>query len=200
MDRNEFLNQFYMSPPSHYFNDQRLLTKNASSLRPAAVLIGLVERPHGLQVILTKRAIHLRHHPGQISFPGGKVEDEDLSVVETALREAKEEIGLDPKHVTEIGRLPALDTFSRFQVTPIIAFVAPDYQTQIDENEVQSVFEAPAKYLFNRSNLHSLQFRVQNGLHNVFAVPYKQHLIWGVTAQIIHSMQTQFSNVHLKYS
>ncbi|SON48821.1 CoA pyrophosphatase [Vibrio tapetis] len=183
-----------MSPPSQYFNDRRLLSTNADSFRPAAVLIGLVERPHGLQVILTKRAMHLRHHPGQISFPGGKVEEEDASVVHTALREAKEEIGLDPKYVTEIGQLPTLDTFSRFQVTPIIAFVSPSYETQIDENEVQSVFEAPATYLFNRSNLHALQFKVKNGLHNVFAVPYKQHLIWGVTAQIIHSMQTQFSN------
>ncbi len=194
MNKNVFLNQFYMTSPSQYFNDNRLLSYNAGAFRPAAVLIGLVERPHGLQVILTKRAMHLRHHPGQISFPGGKVEKEDESVVHTALREAEEEIGLDPKYVTEIGQLPALDTFSRFQVTPIIAFVEPSYQTKIDENEVQSVFEAPAKYLFNRSNLHALQFRVKSGLHNVFAVPYEQHLIWGVTAQIIHSMQAQFRN------
>jgi len=194
MDKQSFLRQFYMNRPSGYRVDKRTQQLNQRYFRPAAVLIGVVERPYGLQVILTKRAEHLRHHPGQISFPGGKVESYDHSVIATALREAHEEIGLDPSHVTELGLLPPLNTISHFNVTPVVALVSSDYQTKLDKNEVQSVFEAPAEYLFNQKNLHSMKFQIKNDLHNVFAVPYKQHLIWGVTAQIIHSLQEQFHN------
>ncbi|USD66436.1 CoA pyrophosphatase [Vibrio sp. SCSIO 43136] len=194
MDKYDFLQRFNLStpyeiPPYHFAN-----ASTKAPPRPAAVLIGLVERTNGLHVILTKRAAHLRHHPGQVSFPGGKVEPEDPSAYATAVREAWEEVGIMPSQVSLIGELPTFDTISRFSVTPVIANIDRNYKTKIDHNEVESVFEVPASFLLNPNNLHQLKVPRKNRLHHVFAVPYEQHLIWGVTAQIVHALQLQLHN------
>ena len=158
-------------------------------LRQAAVVVGLVERDNGLNVIFTKRAAHLKHHPGQVSFPGGKYEQSDPTLQHTALRELQEETGIVKEQVKVIGQLPALNTISKFSVTPVVALIDPDYQPKIDRNEVDSIFEVPAEYVFDQANLHSHLVNFKQVKHRVFAMPYEDQLIWGVTAQIVQSMQ-----------
>jgi 8-oxo-dGTP pyrophosphatase MutT (NUDIX family) len=191
IDKTTLLQNFQFHLPTGYHHESlgRLAHLKDTLLRDAAVLIGFVERKEGMQVILTKRAEHLRHHPGQISFPGGKYETEDHTLVNTALREAEEEIGIHEKHIKVFGQLPKLPTISQFNVTPFLAFISPDYTTQIDPNEVASVFEVPANHILNPEKLYSSKFNLRNTSHRVFAIPYQQHFIWGMTAQIIESMQ-----------
>lgn len=117
--------------------------------RKAAVLIGLVERRSGLHVIFTRRPMHLKHHPGQICFPGGKYESQDHSLYQTAIREAREEIGIQQQHIELIGHLPELRTVSCFAVTPVIAFISPRYTPVPQQEEVEEIFEIPASYVLN---------------------------------------------------
>ncbi|PFG56412.1 8-oxo-dGTP pyrophosphatase MutT (NUDIX family) [Vibrio sp. ES.051] len=191
IDKTRLLQNFQLRLPTGYHQESlaRLKFMKEKPLRNAAVLIGFVERPEGLQVILTKRATHLRHHPGQISFPGGKFEAEDIHLMNTALRETKEEIGIEDEHIHVFGQLPTLPTISQFNVTPFLAFIFPDYKTHIDPNEVESVFEVPADHILNPKKLYSTQFELKRSNHRIFAIPYRQHFIWGMTAQIIESMQ-----------
>ncbi|CAM2967337.1 CoA pyrophosphatase [Vibrio mytili] len=191
INKTKLLQNFQLQLPTGYHKESlaRLNFLKGKPLRDAAVLIGFVDRPDGLQVILTKRAEHLRHHPGQISFPGGKFEAQDVSLVNTALRETQEEIGVENEHIRIFGQLPKLPTISYFNVTPFLAFVSPDYKLRIDPNEVEYVFEVPANHLLNPNKLYSSKFRLRNGQHRVFAIPFHQHFIWGMTAQIIESMQ-----------
>ena len=195
MTRLEFLQRFQLHQLSDYHPEskQRSAHLQHVSLRSASVLIGLVERQGRLQVILTKRAAHLKHHPGQISFPGGKVEPSDPNAHFTALREAEEEIGLRYDEVNIIGHLPDLLTISRFQVTPVIAFVDPNYQPKLDKNEVDYLFEVPLEFLAHTANMTTHRFNINGSNHRVLAIPYQSHFIWGVTAQIIQSLQTQLS-------
>ncbi|AOW82720.1 CoA pyrophosphatase [Vibrio mimicus] len=196
ISRNEFIQQFQLNLPAAYHQESLLRVAHLTpdSLRKASVLIGVVERQQGLQVILTKRAAHLRHHPGQISFPGGKYEESDHSLQQTAKREAREEIGISEEKIHIVGQLPELVTVSQFAVTPILAFVEADYQIQLDHNEVDEVFEVPISFLLDRKKLYTGTFQLKNHRHRVFAIPYKQHFIWGMTAQIIQSLQKQFIN------
>ncbi|CAM3951009.1 CoA pyrophosphatase [Vibrio neonatus] len=195
MTKAEFLQQFNFTTPSDYdaFSLQRLAHFSQDVLRPAAVLIGLVERKNGLHVVFTKRAAHLKHHPGQVSFPGGKYESSDKLLLNTAVRETTEEVGI-PSHMIEIiGTLPSLPTISQFAVTPYLAWIDSNYQPKIDANEVAEVFEVPADFLFSSTNLVNFHFQLKTVTHKVFAMPYQKHFIWGVTAQIIDAMQRQLA-------
>ncbi|MFV0577026.1 MAG: CoA pyrophosphatase [Vibrio sp.] len=196
MNRQELIQQFSLYLPQGYQAESliRVAHLEQENLRKAAVLIPCVDRPEGLSVILTKRALHLKNHPGQISFPGGKFEQSDIDLANTALREAQEEIGLSPSKVKLIGQLPPLTTISKFSVTPFISIVDADYQTRIDTNEVDCLFEVPASYLFNPSNLYTKKIKVKGISHRIFAINYQQHFIWGVTAQIIQALQKQIVN------
>ncbi|WP_122053743.1 CoA pyrophosphatase [Vibrio sp. Evd11] len=191
MNRDNFLQQFQLNPTVGYHPESvgRISHISGEQLRKAAVVVGLVEREDGLHVIFTKRAAHLKHHPGQISFPGGKHEQSDPSMQFTALRELHEEVGIRSDQVKIVGQLPALSTISKFSVTPIIAMVDPDYKAVIDQNEVASIFEVPATYVLDQAKLHSHTVNFKKIKHRVFAMPFEEHLIWGVTAQIIHSLQ-----------
>ncbi len=160
-------------------------------LKSAAVLIALVEPEKdgdGLQVLLTKRASHLKHHPSQVSFPGGKAEQEDSSLVDTALREAFEEIGLTREAVSVAGQLPPYQTISGFQVTPIIAIVERSQAYQIDENEVAEIFQVPLQH-FLTTNIHHVLTASRNGKqHNIHFLPYKHYNIWGATAVMLKDL------------
>ncbi|MCG9787403.1 CoA pyrophosphatase [Vibrio mediterranei] len=193
MTKHEFLERFQLHQLADYHDGSKSRTEHLdkSELREASVLIGLVERNQCLHVILTKRASHLKHHPGQISFPGGKVEEDDLDATFTALREAEEEIGLRYDEVSVIGHLPRLVTVTQFNVTPVLAFVDSNYRPSIDANEVDFLFEVPLEFLAHPENMSALQFTVRGKPHRVLSIPYKEHFIWGVTAQIIESLQTQ---------
>ncbi|MGR5294596.1 CoA pyrophosphatase [Vibrio mediterranei] len=193
MTKHEFLERFQLHQLADYHAGSKSRTEHLdkSTLREASVLIGLVERNQRLHVILTKRASHLKHHPGQISFPGGKVEEDDRNATFTALREAEEEIGVRYDEVSVIGHLPRLVTVTQFNVTPVLAFVDSNYRPSIDANEVDFLFEVPLEFLTHPENMSAMQFTVRGKSHRVLSIPYKEHFIWGVTAQIIESLQTQ---------
>ncbi|WP_136484904.1 CoA pyrophosphatase [Vibrio sp. H11] len=197
ISKTELIQGFQLRTPVGYHAESmhRVAHLRERSLRKASVLIGFVERPQGLSVVLTKRAEHLKHHPGQISFPGGKYEDGDGTLYQTAMREAQEEIGIEQHQIDILGQLPELVTVSQFAVTPVVAFIASDYQTRIDCNEVEEVFEVPADFLLDQRRLFSDTFQIKNAAHRVFAIPYKHHFIWGVTAQIIQSLQKHISYI-----
>lgn len=191
LNKNHLIQRFQLHQTVDYHHEalKRVSHLEQNALRKASVLIGFVERENGLNVLFTKRASHLKHHPGQISFPGGKFEQDDSVLSETALRETYEEVGIERHQISIFGQMPELVTISQFTVTPFLAFISPDYKSQIDKNEVDEVFEVPAKIVLDRKQLHSEQFKVNNFSHRVFGLNYKHHFIWGMTAQIIDAMQ-----------
>ncbi len=155
-------------------------------IRPAAVLMPLVERPHGLNVLFTRRTAHLRSHAGQISFPGGSSEPGDASPADTALRETFEEIGLNPELVEVLGFLPSqYTTRSGFLVTPVVGAIRAPVELQPDESEVDEVFEVPLIFLLDPENHRQGSIVVEGETRNFHAIPYGDYYIWGVTAGIL---------------
>lgn len=155
-------------------------------LRPASVLIPLIKREDGWQVILTKRASHLKHHPGQISFPGGKVEAGETNAA-AALREAEEEIGLPIPSVQMIGPLDLHVTVTNFHVTPFVG-VASDFTPMPEPGEVAEVFEVPLDFLMTPANMHIQGRRWQGQQRQYYTVPYGPYYIWGATARMIKAL------------
>lgn len=158
--------------------------------RPAAVLIPLVERDEALTVLLTHRATQLKNHAGQISFPGGRLEPEDEGPRAGALREAQEEIGLDPGFIDVVGYLPDHVIISGFLVTPVVAFVRPGFDLRLDPQEVQSTFEVPVDYVFDKSNHRTRKRPVgKSGVEiDVLDIPFGEHNIWGATAGMLMTL------------
>ena len=155
--------------------------------RPAAVLIGLIERPHGTTVMLTERATHLRSHSGQVAFPGGKI-DPGEDAVEAALREAEEEIGLARKHVEVFAALDPYLSGSGYRISPIVAEIHPPFELAINPEEVAETFEAPFAFVMDPKN-HQRQSREWRGaMRHYYAMPWESHYIWGVTAGILRNM------------
>ncbi len=152
---------------------------------PAAVLLGLVERPAGLALLFTERADHLKDHPGQVSFPGGRIERDDAGPVEAALREAEEEVGLDPRHVSVAGCLERLLTVTGFLITPVVGFVEPRFEPVPDRTEVAEVFEVPLEFLLEGGNVRRT-YRERMGVRLItHEVEYDGHRIWGATASML---------------
>lgn len=158
-------------------------------LRPAAVLLPIVNRAEaGLNVLLTRRADHLHHHPGQISFPGGRREAEDGSPTITALRETEEEIGLPRSRVEVLGELPEYHTGTGFCITPIVGVITPPFDLAPDSFEVAEVFEVPLEFLLNPVNHQRHSMTREGRVRNYYAMPYGSYYIWGATAGIILSL------------
>lgn len=155
---------------------------------PAAVLFPIVRRAGALTVLLTQRTAHLKDHPGQISFPGGRREATDPTPAHTALREAAEEIGLSPAIVEVVGYLPEYRTSTGFRVTPVVGVVEPPLDLQLDSFEVAEAFEVPLAFLLDPANhqQHSLHYRGK--LRHYYAMPYGRYFIWGATAGMIMSL------------
>lgn len=151
----------------------------------ASVLFPIVLHEQGPTVLLTQRTEHLRDHAGQISFPGGRAEEDDLSPQHTALREAKEEIGLSPRHVEVVGFLPEYRTVTGYRITPVVAFLTPPFELRPDPSEVAEVFEVPLAFLMNPANHQRHSREYQGRTRHFFAMPYGRHFIWGATAGII---------------
>ena len=166
------------------------LRERFPSLRRAAVLVPIVERPSGLTMLLTQRTAHLSSHPGQVSFPGGGVEEGDGSPIETALRETEEEIGLDRRHVEIIGELPEHITATGFLVEPVVGLLKPPFELLAESNEVAEIFEVPLSFLMDGMNHQRMSFELPNGVgrRSFYAIPYERFFIWGATAGILRNL------------
>jgi len=154
-------------------------------LTPASVLFPIVLRPSGPSVLLTQRTAHLKDHPGQISFPGGRFEPQDGSPAETALREAREEIGLASRHIEILGYLPEYRTGTGFRVTPVVAAVKPPFDLSPEPGEVAEIFEVPFSFLMDAANHQQHSQHYRGKLRHYYAMPYGEYFIWGATAGII---------------
>ena len=155
---------------------------------PAAVLVPIVNQPGGLTLMFTQRTAHLHDHAGQISFPGGRVDEGDSDRIATALREAQEETGLSPSRVEIIGRLPEYDIPSGFRVTPVVGWVEPPLNLKPDPFEVADVFEVPLGFFLDPAN-HQRHSDVKNGrIRYYYSMPYGERNIWGATAGMLHSL------------
>ena len=159
----------------------------------AAVLVPLVMRADGLQVLLTQRTAHLRDHAGQISFPGGRCELDDVDAVATALRETEEEVGLDRSHIEIIGALPVYHTVTSYAVTPVVALVEPGFTLALDAFEVEQAFEVPLAFLMTPANhrRHSLELAGQQ--RQFLSMPWPRpgeapYFIWGATAAMLRNL------------
>ncbi len=161
----------------------------ADAMTPAAVLVGLIPRPAGWQVMLTVRTDDLRHHAGQVSFPGGRIEDRDADPVAAALREAHEEIGLAAHQIEPIGYLDPLDTITGFHVHPVVARIAPDYNPKLDAREVAHIFEVSLDYLMDASNIRLIAREYAGRLRHYHEYAYAPHRIWGATAAMLVNLR-----------
>ncbi|MDJ0628479.1 MAG: CoA pyrophosphatase [Rhodobacter sp.] len=157
-------------------------------LRPAAVLVPILASKGRLRVILTKRSSALKHHPGQIAFPGGKVDADDADVTAAALREAEEEIGLPRETVEVLGLLPDHETVTGFEVTPVLAMVRDGFEPVPEAGEVDEVFDVPLSHVTDpaRFRVQSRRWRGQRRFY--YTVPYGPYYIWGATARILRGL------------
>ncbi|MCC7069430.1 MAG: CoA pyrophosphatase [Burkholderiales bacterium] len=158
------------------------------AIRPAGVLILLVERQQGLHVVLTQRTAHLHDHAGQISFPGGRQDAGDRDIIATALREAHEEIGADPARIEVMGTLPHYVTVTAYDVTPVVAVSAPQ-PYRVDPFEVADVFEVPLDWVIEGSHWRRDTFLRDGQRREYWAVPWRERYIWGATAGMLRTFR-----------
>ena len=154
----------------------------------AAVLVPLINRANGVTVMLTQRTAHLNDHAGQISFPGGRVEEDDADRIQTALRETEEETGLAREAVEVIGQLPDFDIPSGFRVTPIVGWIEPPVDFNPDPFEVAEVFEVPLHHFLDPVNHERRSDDINGRRRNYYAMPYQNRFIWGATAGMLFSL------------
>lgn len=179
-----------IAPPSDFdLNPDAAATLPAvPAQRPAAVLVPIVARAE-LTLLLTQRTAHLAAHAGQIAFPGGKIEPHDPDAAAAALREAREEIGLESRFVRPLGFLDPYRTGTGFRITPLVALVDPGFSLALDDNEVASAFEVPLAFLMDPQN-HQIHIRKSQGRDRRFyAMPYGERFIWGATAGMLRNLQ-----------
>lgn len=163
--------------------------------RTAAVLVALIDLPEP-ELVLTRRSEHLLQHPGQISFPGGRAEKSDTSAVQTALREAREEIGLSPQLTTPIGFLDRMDTISDYRVLPVVALVQPPVEWKPDHSEVAEVFTVPLSLVLDESRYDSRQIHREGTDYIIWSLQYRDYHIWGATAAMMMNLAVRMRAVN----
>jgi 8-oxo-dGTP pyrophosphatase MutT (NUDIX family) len=157
-------------------------------LRPAAVLVGFQGGEHGLDLVLTKRSSKLKHHPGQIAFPGGKVDEGDADLNATALREAWEEVGLPPERVEVLGHLQPHETVTSFQVTPVVALIHTPFSPVPEPGEVEEAFFVPFAHVTDPDRFIVEGRRWRGQRRHYYTAPYGPYYIWGATARILRGL------------
>ena len=165
-----------------------LTPEEVAIIRPAAVLIGIIPRKSGATALLTVRPTTMASHPGQVAFPGGKVDPIDVDEVAAALREAEEEVGVIPEDVDVIGKAAPYVTGTRFRITPVLGVLPADFVAVPDPTEVADVFETPLDFLMNTAN-HTMGHATYKGKkRDYYEMPHNGYRIWGVTAGIIRRL------------
>lgn len=176
------------APPPGITDLHMIALQEGTRVTQAAVLVPLVNRGTGVQVLLTQRTEYLRDHGGQISFPGGRVEPGDVDREATALREMTEEIGLAADHVTLLGHLPDYEIPSGFRITPVVGWIEPPFTLTPDVFEVADIFEAPLAYFLNPANYQHREYRFRGRHRHYLAIPWDGRYIWGATAGMLYSL------------
>lgn len=157
-------------------------------LRNAGVLCAIEDGKRGLSVILTKRSARLKHHPGQIAFPGGKQDDEDADPIAAALREAEEEIGLPRANVEVLGTMPAHETVTGFVVTPVIGRITAPFDDRPETGEVDEIFRVPLRHVTDPALFRVEGRRWRGRVRHYYTIPYGPYYIWGATARILRAL------------
>lgn len=176
------------APSSDFDLNEKTVLPAGRKLRPAGVLAAFHPGSNGLELILTKRSSRLKHHPGQIAFPGGKVDAGDADETAAALREAYEEVGLDPAQVDVLGTLPPHETVTGFLVTPVIGLVRGDFTPVPEPGEVEEVFRVPYSHVTDpeRFSVQGRRWRGQRRLY--YTAPFGPYYIWGATARMLRAL------------
>ena len=172
--------------------DHADLLAELGELRAAAVLVPIVARPAGPRVILTRRTERLRLHAGQISFPGGRLEPDDLSPLEAALRETWEEIGLPATCVDPVGYLDPYATITGFRVSPVVGIVEPGFTLKLDPNEVDEAFEVPLDFLLDPANCETRSREFRGRVRQYHVYPWQGRDIWGATASMLNNLSRRW--------
>ncbi|MFA3920039.1 CoA pyrophosphatase [Ruegeria hyattellae] len=173
-------------------NPEAVLPKDRK-LRPAGVLVPILMQGDGPRLILTKRSSALKHHPGQIAFPGGKQDEGDADVTATALREAEEEIGLPRDLPRVIGHLPSHETVTAFDVTPVVALLDRPFEVVPERGEVEEVFTVPLSHVTSPANFMVESRRWRGQRRKYFVAPYGPYYIWGATARILRGLAARMT-------
>jgi 8-oxo-dGTP pyrophosphatase MutT (NUDIX family) len=188
--RNDAIAAGRLAPPPFVGSDFALNGADAppQDLRPAAVLVPLVDREPGLTVLLTQRTADMPSHAGQIAFPGGRRQATDRDLVATALRETEEEIGVAADHVDIVGLIDNYVTGSGYLITPVVGFVAPRFELRPDPREVADVFEVPLAFFLDPANHHVHSRTWQGRERRFYAMPYGERYVWGATAGMLKNL------------
>lgn len=161
---------------------------NGGPPKPAAVLVPIIERDGVLSILLTRRRADLSSHGGQISFPGGKVEDQDCAPLDTALRETEEEVGILRDFVEVLGYCDDYQTVTGYRIVPVVGLVRGDFELSANAREVAEIFEVPFDFFMDSDNLRKESLIWQGKRRHYFAMPYGNYYIWGATAGILKNL------------